>query len=157
MEDDSTDRNQALQMLLCAQAASALRIVAQAGTPPDPRLMSAVEAKRDYLRGHISIDELNSFRIAAEDARLAARALLNLTSKALPKSTGMVTSKELKLANALCFAAEAAICATSTEQGPDIDDPELEKMLEQFLLTGKLKPIITVEVFDDDSLPVPRT
>ncbi|MCA9803996.1 MAG: hypothetical protein KC777_18635 [Cyanobacteria bacterium HKST-UBA02] len=120
----SPDYNYALQRMLCAKAAAALRNLTAAGQAPDPRLMAAVEAKLAYLDGCLSKEGLESFRASAQDAK----------SQALQTLLDDPSNRALALAT--FYAAEAAVCAASIEQEPDIDDPVLEAMMEQYLQTG---------------------
>lgn len=120
--------NYALQRLLCAKATSLLNRLAQHGSAPDPRLMAAVEAKLAYLEGKMSSEELELFFLAAQEAKVEA-------SKGL--IDGRSSGSESIQARANYFAAEAASCAASNEPVPDIDDPQLDQMLEHFLVTGQ--------------------
>ena len=125
MKNDVYSRK-ALQELLCAKAASNLKSLEQNGITPDPRLMAAVEAKLAYLQGRMSAERLAKFFEAAEKVRLKALVVLNIPA--------MVDKHKARI---MYYAAEAAVCAASIENGPDVDDPIIEDMLERFLSTGK--------------------
>ncbi|MCC6980963.1 MAG: hypothetical protein IT343_21765 [Candidatus Melainabacteria bacterium] len=116
----------ALQELLCAKAASNLKHLAQQGMNPDPRLMAAVEAKLAYLQGRMPAERLKEFFEAAEIVRLKALAVLKIPV--------LVDKHKARI---MYYAAEAAVCAASNENGPDVDDPVIEEMLERFLAAGK--------------------
>lgn len=117
----------ALNRLLCAKAASALKNLEQMGMIPDTRLMAAVNAKLDYLEGSISAEQLEEFFSAAEQVKLKALQDLNDPSTA-----------DKDKSRIMFYAADAAACAASNEPvRDDVDDPIIEEMLERFLLTGK--------------------
>ena len=122
-DNSNSNSNYALSRLLCAKAASALRGLTQLGISADPRLMAVIDAKLSYLEGRMTADQLKGFWQDAEEARIEALQAL--------------VEKPDRLREATFTAAEAATCAASIEQGPDVEDPILEAMLMQYLLSGK--------------------
>ena len=61
-----------LHELACRFAEAALSKERSAGREPDPRSWAAIEAKRAWLRGEATDEELRAARVAAEDVPEAA-------------------------------------------------------------------------------------
>ncbi len=118
-----THLNYGLQRMLCTRAASALRnLETTIGISPSPALNKAIDAKLAYLDGKCTAEELEGLRIKAEAVRLELMRIM--------------FSDRSFAARASYHAAEAAVCAASEEQGPDVDDPFIDAWMERYLLTG---------------------
>ncbi|MBK9141161.1 MAG: hypothetical protein IPM23_01595 [Candidatus Melainabacteria bacterium] len=124
-----------LQYMLCQKARASVKALSDTNreftatiAEYTETLNKAIDAKLAYLDGRILASDLEKHRMSAEIVRDAARDICR---------TGAPPDRIQHLAKALRYSAEAAVCAVSVNMAPPVDDPEIEAMLDDFLLNGR--------------------
>ena len=117
------DATRALHEFACWCAEQALLRERAAGREPDPRSWAAIEAKRKWLCGEISDEELDATRAAAWDA---AEAAAWAAARAAARAAAWAAARAAAWAAARAAARAAAWAAARAERNAKLEEMLLE-------------------------------